>query len=78
MARPCAASWPVSCPRRTPLCSASTGSTASISTKLVALATEWGRRLEPHLADTTMLVQQALARGEHILFEGAQGTPPRP
>jgi adenylosuccinate synthase len=41
---------------------------------LVAQATEWGRRLEPHLADTTMLVQQALARGEHLLFEGAQGT----
>jgi adenylosuccinate synthase len=41
---------------------------------LVALATEWGRRLEPHLADTTSLVQDALRRGEHVLFEGAQGT----
>jgi adenylosuccinate synthase len=42
--------------------------------ELVTQATEWGRRLEPHLADTTMLVQAALARGEHLLFEGAQGT----
>jgi len=41
--------------------------------ELVEQATEWGRRLEPHLADTTRLVQERLARGEHILFEGAQG-----
>jgi adenylosuccinate synthase len=41
---------------------------------LVTLATEWGRRLKPHLADTTQLVQEMLARGEHLLFEGAQGT----
>ena len=42
--------------------------------ELVALATEWGTRLQPHLADTTQLVQQMLSRGEHLLFEGAQGT----
>ena len=41
--------------------------------ELVEQATEWGRRLAPHLADTTQLVQERLARGEHILFEGAQG-----
>ena len=28
----------------------------------------------PHLDDTTWLVQDALARGEHVLLEGAQGT----
>jgi adenylosuccinate synthase len=41
--------------------------------ELVEQATEWGRRLRPHLADTTQLVQERLAHGEHILFEGAQG-----
>jgi adenylosuccinate synthase len=42
--------------------------------ELVAQAAEWGERLRPHLADTTWLVQHALARGEHVLLEGAQGT----
>jgi adenylosuccinate synthase len=41
---------------------------------LVAEAVGWGRRLAPHLADTTALVQDALRRGEHVLLEGAQGT----
>ena len=41
---------------------------------LVAQAVAWGRRLEPHLADTTWLVQDALRRREHVLLEGAQGT----
>jgi adenylosuccinate synthase len=41
---------------------------------LVELATGWGERLAPHLDDTTWLVQSALARGEHVLLEGAQGT----
>jgi adenylosuccinate synthase len=34
----------------------------------------WGDRLRDHLDDTTWLVQAALARGEHVLLEGAQGT----
>ncbi len=42
--------------------------------ELVAKASEWGRRLKPHLADTTWLVQHALARNELVLLEGAQGT----
>ncbi|HEX7472074.1 MAG TPA: adenylosuccinate synthase, partial [Candidatus Limnocylindrales bacterium] len=41
---------------------------------LVEQAVAWGRRLEPHLADTTWLVQDALRRREHVLLEGAQGT----
>ena len=41
---------------------------------LVAMAVGWGKRLRPHLDDTTWLVQGALARGEHVLLEGAQGT----
>jgi adenylosuccinate synthase len=41
---------------------------------LVELATGWGRRLRDHLDDTTALVQEALRRGDHVLFEGAQGT----
>jgi adenylosuccinate synthase len=41
---------------------------------LVELATGWGERLRGHVADTTALVQGALRRGDHVLFEGAQGT----
>jgi len=41
---------------------------------LVEQALAWGRRLEPHLVDATWLVQDALRRGDHVLFEGAQGT----
>jgi adenylosuccinate synthase len=42
--------------------------------RLVDLAAGWGTRLEPYLEDTTWLVQRALAAGEHVLLEGAQGT----
>ncbi len=41
---------------------------------LVEAATGWGERLRPHIADTTELVQDALRAGDHLLFEGAQGT----
>jgi adenylosuccinate synthase len=41
---------------------------------LVELAAGWGERLREHMDDTTWLVQAALARGEHVLLEGAQGT----
>jgi adenylosuccinate synthase len=41
---------------------------------LVEDALAWGVRLRDHLDDTTWLVQTALARGEHVLLEGAQGT----
>jgi adenylosuccinate synthase len=41
---------------------------------LVEEALAWGNRLRDHLDDTTWLVQAALARGEHVLLEGAQGT----
>jgi adenylosuccinate synthase len=41
---------------------------------LVKEALSWGVRLRDHLDDTTWLVQAALARGDHVLFEGAQGT----
>jgi adenylosuccinate synthase len=41
---------------------------------LIELAAGWGTRLRDHLDDTTMLVQDALRRGDHVLFEGAQGT----
>jgi adenylosuccinate synthase len=37
-------------------------------------ALSWGQKLAPYVSDTTTIVQQALARGEHLLFEGAQGT----
>jgi adenylosuccinate synthase len=41
---------------------------------LVELAAGWGERLRDHLDDSTWLVQDALRRGDHVLFEGAQGT----
>ncbi len=41
---------------------------------LVDEAVGWGERLRQHMDDTTWLVQSALARGEHVLLEGAQGT----
>ena len=41
---------------------------------LLREATAWGDALRPHIADTTSLVQDALAAGDHILLEGAQGT----
>ncbi len=41
---------------------------------LVAQATDWGRRLRDQIVDTTLLVQDALADGRHVLMEGAQGT----
>jgi adenylosuccinate synthase len=41
---------------------------------LVALAAGWGERLRDRIVDTTALVQAALAAGQHVLLEGAQGT----
>ena len=41
---------------------------------LVDQAATWGERLADHIDDATWLVQAALARGEHVLLEGAQGT----
>ncbi|MBI2708272.1 MAG: adenylosuccinate synthase [Actinobacteria bacterium] len=35
---------------------------------------DFAARLEPHIADTVELVHEALERGEHVLFEGAQAT----
>jgi len=34
----------------------------------------YGHRLEPHITDTVHLVWEALDAGEHVIFEGAQGT----
>jgi adenylosuccinate synthase len=42
--------------------------------ELYRCALEWGDRLRKYIVDTTALVQGALAAGEHVLFEGAQGT----
>ncbi|MCP4004127.1 MAG: adenylosuccinate synthase [bacterium] len=40
---------------------------------LVDELTEWGRRLQPYVADTTTLLHEALARGERIIVEGQLG-----
>ena len=53
---------------------ASMGAEAYAIEPLVDEAAAWGERLRDHLDDTTWLVQAALARGEHVLLEGAQGT----
>jgi adenylosuccinate synthase len=37
-------------------------------------ASRWGEQLRSRIADTTRIVQDALAAGEHVLLEGAQGT----
>ena len=37
-------------------------------------AVAWGERLRPFITDTTLLVQDALAEGRHVILEGAQGT----
>ncbi|MBI2303233.1 MAG: adenylosuccinate synthase [Chloroflexi bacterium] len=34
----------------------------------------YGERLSPHIEDTDVMVQEAVAKGEAILLEGAQGT----
>ena len=35
---------------------------------------EYGRQLQPYVADTSILLADALAAGRNVLFEGAQGT----
>ncbi|HIW69866.1 MAG TPA: adenylosuccinate synthase [Candidatus Limosilactobacillus merdipullorum] len=35
---------------------------------------EYGKELKKYVADTSLLVNDALDKGEHVLFEGAQGT----
>ena len=37
-------------------------------------AVAFGEALRPYVTDTTRLIQDALARGDDVLFEGAQGT----
>jgi adenylosuccinate synthase len=34
----------------------------------------YAERLRPHVTDTSLLVNEAIARGDTVLFEGAQGT----
>lgn len=34
----------------------------------------YGERLSPHIADVPLVLERAFERGQHILFEGAQGT----
>ena len=50
------------------------GESATDERAILAQIAAWGERLRPHITDTTDLVQRALAAGEHLLFEGAQGT----
>ncbi len=34
----------------------------------------YGERLRPHIADVSLVLDKAFGRGQHVLFEGAQGT----
>ena len=69
----CASGSSACCPTRT-CCSRRWAPSRSRSTRSSSEALGWGERLRDHLDDTTWLVQAALARGEHVLLEGAQGT----
>ena len=42
--------------------------------QIVATHLAYAERLGPYVADTSLLVDRALSRGERVLFEGAQGT----
>jgi adenylosuccinate synthase len=42
--------------------------------EIVASHLDYAARLAPYVADTSLLVDAALRRDEHVLFEGAQGT----
>src|SRR5690625_744351 len=42
--------------------------------KTLATCLEWAKELVPLIADVTTLLHEARARGESILFEGAQGS----
>ncbi len=42
--------------------------------ELAARYEGYAQRLRPHVADTSLLVDQALRQGRRVLFEGAQGT----
>jgi adenylosuccinate synthase len=41
---------------------------------LLRQCTEWGRRLEPYVENTSHTLDRALREGKNVLFEGAQGT----
>ncbi|MCC6221942.1 MAG: adenylosuccinate synthase [Thermoleophilia bacterium] len=41
---------------------------------VLARSGTWAARLRPHLADTSLLVDEALRRGARVLLEGAQGS----
>jgi adenylosuccinate synthase len=42
--------------------------------QIVTTHLAYAERLGPYVADTSLLVDRALSRGERVLFEGAQGT----
>ena len=42
--------------------------------EVAGAAESWGERLRPTIADTSLLVDEALREGKSVLFEGAQGT----
>ena len=61
-------------PERNAILHASYGQPGFDLEELVAEGVVWGERLRPHIVDTTNLVQDALAAGQYVILEGAQGT----
>jgi adenylosuccinate synthase len=50
------------------------GGTLDVSLKdMLANYIEYGRKLAPHVCDTSVLINDALDNGKNVLFEGAQG-----
>ncbi|RJQ27374.1 MAG: adenylosuccinate synthase [Peptococcaceae bacterium] len=42
--------------------------------EMLALYSSYGERLERYVADTSLIINDALSAGKNVLFEGAQGT----
>ena len=38
------------------------------------LARQWGREISPYLADTSLVIHEAVSNGKNVLLEGSQGT----
>ncbi len=42
--------------------------------EILAAYSKYAKILEPYVADVSLIINEAIAKGAHILFEGAQGT----
>jgi len=49
------------------------GTMALSKDQILAAYTDYGKKLAPHVCDTSLLINEALDAGKNVLFEGAQG-----